>query len=274
MSRQKIQAQKADQIFMLDGKVALVTGAAGHLGQSIVKALCETGAHVILNGRTAAKIEQLAEKMINQGYKVSTAIVDITNERELIKYFKRFNNDRLDIIVNNAYAGKSGCMEGVSENDFALTYQVVVTAAFRIIQLARPFLETAAKQNSGGASVINIASMYGTVSPDLGIYGNSGLNNPPYYGAAKAALIQLTRYMACQLAPAGIRVNCISPGPFPREEIVLNNPQFYKELCRKNPMNRIGRPDELKGPVLFLASDASSYVTGINLPVDGGWTTW
>jgi NAD(P)-dependent dehydrogenase (short-subunit alcohol dehydrogenase family) len=116
--------------------------------------------------------------------------------------------------------------------------------------------------------------MYGMVSPDPRIYGNSGQNNPPFYGAAKGALLQLTRYAACHLASHKIRVNAISPGPFPAGNLQESNPAFYKELCNKNPMNRIGHPDELAGAILFLASDAASFVTGINLPVDGGWTAW
>ena len=116
--------------------------------------------------------------------------------------------------------------------------------------------------------------MYGTVSPDPAIYGHSGANNPPSYGAAKAGMIQLTRYAACHLAADKVRVNCISPGPFPVEEYLERDPAFREQLSRKNPMHRIGDPSELTGPLLFLASDASSYVTGINLPVDGGWTAW
>jgi NAD(P)-dependent dehydrogenase (short-subunit alcohol dehydrogenase family) len=127
---------------------------------------------------------------------------------------------------------------------------------------------------TGGASVVNIASMYGSVSPDPSIYGTSGANNPPSYGAAKAGLIQFTKYAACHLAAEGIRVNCISPGPFPAKRYLDQDPEFKGRLQKKVPMGRTGDPQELQGPLLFLASDASSYVTGINLPVDGGWTAW
>ncbi len=116
--------------------------------------------------------------------------------------------------------------------------------------------------------------MYGSVSPDPSIYGTSGANSPPYYGPAKAALIQLTRYAACHLANQRIRVNCISPGPFPSEKYLEHDAQFRARLQAKNPMHRTGKPAELQGPLLFLASDASSYVTGIDLAVDGGWTAW
>ena len=122
--------------------------------------------------------------------------------------------------------------------------------------------------------MVNIASMYGSVSPDPAIYGDSGANNPPSYGAAKAGLIQFTRYAACHFAAERIRVNCISPGPFPAQRYFDQDPEFRRRLENKIPMRRTGDPQEIRGPLLFLASDASSYVTGINLPVDGGWTAW
>jgi NAD(P)-dependent dehydrogenase (short-subunit alcohol dehydrogenase family) len=273
---QQLQPPKGNKLFRLDGRVAFVTGASGYFGRSIADALCEAGAHVILNGRKAERIENLAEKLKSLGYRVSTAVLDITQDNELKEVFNHIASEhgKLDIIVNNAYSGRPGTIESATLEDFDYAYKITVTASFRIIQLAKPLLEIAAKQNPGGASVVNIASMYGMVSPDPAIYGDSGANNPPYYGAAKAALIQLTRYAACHLASSRIRVNCISPGPFPPADIEDKNPSLYTELCRKNPMRRIGYADELRGPVLFLASDASSYVTGVNLPVDGGWTAW
>jgi len=262
--------------FDLTDRVALVTGAAGHLGHSMAFALAEAGAHVLLNGRSKAKLELLADEIRSTGLKVSAVAGDICDDNFLQDMIKKCeeNFGRLDIIVNNAYAGNAGNMDNSSLEEFRKAYEVNVMAAFRIIQLAMPLLKVAGQQNAGGASVINIASMYGTVSPDPRIYGNSGQNNPPFYGAAKGALIQLTRYAACNLAPHKIRVNAISPGPFPAGNLKESNPAFYQELCNKNPMNRIGQPDELAGAILFLASDVASFVTGINLPVDGGWTAW
>ena len=267
---------RGTDLFRLDGRIALVTGASGHLGRSMAMALCEAGAHVILNGRTKEKIKLFSEELLSQGLSVSMAIHDIEQESDIEELFVELGKEygRLDIIVNNAYAGNVGTLETATYEDFSRAYGIAVTAAFRILQLAIPLLEKAASKNIGGASVINIASMYGVVSPDPAIYGDSGANNPPYYGAAKAGLIQFTRYAACHLASKGIRVNSISPGPFPPPDIAEKKPEFHGELCRKNPMHRIGYADELKGPLLFLASDASSYVTGTNMLVDGGWTAW
>jgi len=115
--------------------------------------------------------------------------------------------------------------------------------------------------------------MYGVVSPDPRIYGDSGYDNPPNYGAGKAAIIQFTRYAACHLAAKGIRVNAISPGPFPNPK-VQENKWFISNLKNKVPLGRIGQPGDLKGAVVFLASEGSSYITGQNIVVDGGWTVW
>lgn len=264
-----------DKLFRLDGRVALVTGAAGYLGRSVSSILAEAGAHVYLNGRSD-KVTKFADELNRKGLKASPAIFDVTVEREVTTAVQKIGVEygRLDVLVNNAYQGKTGTVETSNSEDFSSAYDIAVTAAFRLVQLARPLLKKAAGNNPGGASVINIASMYGTVSPDPAIYGESGMNNPPFYGAAKGGLIQLTRYLACHLAGSKIRVNSISPGPFPFQEIAEKNLVFFKELCRRNPLGRIGEPDELRGPVLLLASDAGSYITGINLPVDGGWTAW
>lgn len=267
---------QVQELFSLQDRVALVTGAAGHLGQSIVAGLCEAGAQVILNGRTAEKLEELQAQFNYLGYRTSTAAFDIKDETKVKELLNNIARDykRLDIVVNNANSSSTGTMETANPEDFDQVYQINVTAPFNIVKLAVPLLEKTAKLNYGGTSVINITSMYGVVSPDPAIYGDSGVNSPPYYGTAKAGLIQLTRYMACHLASRQIRVNCISPGPFPPPAIKDQKAGFYNNLCRKNPMGRIGFADELKGATVFLASDASSYVTGINLSVDGGWTAW
>ncbi len=264
-----------DKLFRLDGRVALVTGAAGYLGKSISNILAEAGAHVILNGRSN-KVTELVNEINKRGLKASSSIFDVTVAEEVVVAVNQIGTEygRLDVLVNNAYLGRTGTVETATSEDFSVAYDIAVTAAFRLVQQAKPLLEKAASINSGGASVLNIASMYGTVSPDPAIYGDSGMNNPPFYGAAKGGLIQLTRYLACHLASLKIRVNSISPGPFPPQEIAEKSPVFFKELCRRNPMGRIGEPDELRGPVLLLASDAGSFITGINLPVDGGWTAW
>jgi gluconate 5-dehydrogenase len=122
-------------------------------------------------------------------------------------------------------------------------------------------------------NIVNIASMYGMVSPDPGMYGDSGQNSPPTYGAGKAAVLQLTRYCAANLAEKNIRVNSITPGPFPDLNRSVEE-GFLSRLKGKTMLKRTGSPEELTGALLLLASDASSYMTGSNIVVDGGWTAW
>lgn len=256
----------------LDGRVALITGGAGHLGRAMAQALCTAGASVVLNGRDAGKLKRAARELEAAGGRVSAAPRDIATPREaaaLIADVKK-RHGRLDVLVNNAYSGAS--VPGW--DDFRKTYETTVSAAALLIDKALPLLAKAGSRNLGGASVVNVASMYGKVSPDPSIYGKSGCDNPPSYGPAKAALLQLTRYYACRLGGSNIRVNSLSPGPFPPAALMKAQPAFHKELRRKVPLGRVGRPEELMGPLLFLACDASSYMTGADLSVDGGWTAW
>jgi NAD(P)-dependent dehydrogenase (short-subunit alcohol dehydrogenase family) len=275
MSTQRFNDEDVLRQFRLEGRVAFLSGATGHLGRFMAQALAGAGAHVVLNGRHGDVLETFAEELKQRGHKVSTACFDVTDDEAIAANVARIREEhgRLDVIVNNASQGRSGNIESTTRADFELTYRVNVLASFQILQAALPLLRESAKSTSG-SSVVNIASMYGSVSPDPSIYGVSGANNPPSYGAAKAGLIQLTRYAACHLAGDRIRVNCISPGPFPARRYLENDPEFHDRLKSKVPMRRTGDPRELSGPLLFLASDASSFVTGVNLAVDGGWTAW
>jgi len=263
-------------LFRLDGRVAFLSGATGLLGKQMAEALASAGAHVVLNARSTDALEELCDQMNSSGHNVSIACFDVTDEKALREQVDSIgkSHGRLDVLVNNASAGRPGTLEDARRTDFEQLYLVNVVAPFLFVQAAMPLLKEGARQTKGGASVVNIGSMYGTVSPDPSIYGQSGANNPPYYGAAKAGVIQFTRYAACHLAVHRIRVNCISPGPFPSQKVLEHDAGFHERLSSKNPMHRTGDPDELRGPLLFLASDASSYVTGVNLAVDGGWTAW
>lgn len=263
--------QSGADLFRLDGRIAFISGAAGHLGSEIARGLGEMGAHVILNGRDATKLEVLATTLQKEGISAETAAFDIM-DTDAVKSALG-TRERLDIIVNLAYTGTPGSLTTATGDDFELAFKSSVTASFEITRAAIPALEKAVEIN-GHASVINISTMYAQVSPDPGLYGASGLNSPPFYGPAKAGVTQLTRYLAGHLGARGIRVNSISPGPFPTPDIQAEKPDFIERLAAKNPLGRIGKPVEMKGAVIFLASDASTYVTGINMPVDGGWTAW
>jgi len=261
--------------FRLDGRVCFVSGATGHLGRVMAQGLASAGAHVLVNGRNSHSVAEQVSELRGSGFEASPACFDITDRGAVSAFLERISRERgrLDVVVNNASTGRTGKFEEINSSDFEQLFRINVIASFHIITAALPLLRESVKM-TGGASVVNISSMYGSVSPDPSIYGRSGANSPASYGCAKAALIQFTRYAACHLAPDRIRVNSISPGPFPSQDYLDKDPEFRRQLERKTPLGRLGSATELQGPLLFLASDASSYVTGINLPVDGGWTAW
>lgn len=258
----------------LQDRVILVTGAAGYLCAPICRAIAMLGGVPVLAGRTAAKLEALAKEIREAGGRCQIAELDIADTDGCRSLVDRLSGEhgRLDGIVNGAYSGRAIVLETASDADFDSATRQNLTGPFALVQRAIPLLSRC--EAKGGASIVNITSMYGKVSPDPAIYGDSGKNSPPFYGASKAGLIQLTRYLAIHLAGRNIRVNSVSPGPFPPASIAETSPDFHAHLCRKTPMGRIGDPEELVAPVLFLLSDGASYVTGADIPVDGGWTAW
>ena len=263
-----------ERMFRLDGRTAFISGAAGHLGQAMVRGFLSAGARVILNGRQAPRLDELRARLRHEGHDadaIATCAFDVRDEAAFGHCLAQL--PRLDVLVNNAITVEMGTVETTTSEHFALAYDSGVRAAFGAMRAAEPALLKAVDA-TGHASVINIASMYGLVSPDPSIYGATGLNSPPSYGPAKAALIQLTRHMACHWGPKGIRVNAIAPGPFPRDEFQRQHPEFSARLAAKTPLGRIGTPNEMAGSAVFLGSDASTYVTGACLSVDGGWTAW
>jgi len=257
--------------FRLDERVAFISGATGHLGSAMSYALGRAGAHIILNSRDQSKLDGLARNLRAQDISCECHAFDMLDLNTLEEQMRRIH--RLDVLINNAHTGRAVSMDDAEAIDFETAFQSAVTAAFTATRAAIPAFARAL-ENGGGASVVNISSMYGQVSPDPALYGDSGLNSPPFYGAAKAGMIQLTRYLACHLAPKKIRVNALVPGPFPTETVQHEQPEFVGRLCQKVPLKRIGQPDELASSALFLSSDAASYITGAAIPVDGGWTAW
>jgi len=175
---------------------------------------------------------------------------------------------RLDILVNNAYGGPAPDISDATADDFAEALRNGVTAYFVAAQQARTHMGKA------GGSIINIASMYGMVASYPPVYEGVPFNSPPNYHAVKGGVIHLTRHLAVYWAKEKIRVNAISPGAFPPGRVRKASPEFVNRLPEKVPMGRLGEPHEMKGAVAYLASDASSYVTGHNVVVDGGWTVW
>lgn len=258
-------------MFNLSNKHILITGATGYLGSQVALGLAKLGATIHVNSRTVEECERLVEDINSKGFRAICASFDVTNDEAVKEYANSLS--QLDVLINNSYAGVGGTLLTASMDNYIDSYKSSVVASANLIKVLEPHL-TEAVLHSGSASIINVASMYGMVSPDARIYDTDEGTSPPFYGAAKAALIQLTKYAACELATKNIRVNSVSPGPFPSEIAQSELRDLMNKIASKVPMGRIGLPFELVGPVAFLASDASSYVTGVNIPIDGGWTCW
>jgi NAD(P)-dependent dehydrogenase (short-subunit alcohol dehydrogenase family) len=245
-------------LFRLDGRVALITGASSGLGARFAEVLHAAGAHVVLTARRAAPLRQLADTL---GSRASVVPADLRDAAARADLIDRVATDpgRLDILVNNAGTCDGGPLEGQSLDDLTDVLTVNLVAAIDLCRLAAPLLHA-----NPGSTVINVASIYGLV----------GSRDPmAAYNASKGALIQLTRHLAAQWGQRGVRVNALAPGFFPTELTGhLSDPGRRTEIEQRTLLGRVPTLDELDGPLLFLASSAASYVTGHILAVDGGWT--
>jgi NAD(P)-dependent dehydrogenase (short-subunit alcohol dehydrogenase family) len=270
------------QLFDLTGRVAIVTGGAGLLGRQFSQALVEGGASVVVASRNLANCQEWAGQLVEYAatlpnwsdrsaevaaYGLQLDVTDPASSQGLAeKTVERFG--RLDILVNNAYSrGNPAPPEDLPPSEWQTWLDAGLSGAFYCAQAAaRPMLA------QGSGSIINIGSIYGVGGVDARIYPpGMPVSASAAYGAIKGGIINLTRYLAVNWAPRGVRVNCISPGGFPGATL---NPEFAANFQAKVPLDRMGNSSDLKGAVVYLASDASAYVIGHNLLVDGGWTAW
>ena len=257
------------ELFDLTGKVALVSGAAGHLGRAIATALAEAGADVVTTSRDRTRAEAVAEELPTTGRQRHLGIrLDHLDEPSIGEGFEQALAEfgHVDIVVNNGHQMTTDDLTTISRDEF----DGQLGNATGYFLLSRRFHDHVVER-SGSGSLIFVSSMYSLVASYPDAYEQIGPANPVAYQVAKAGVNQMMRHLAVYWAKDGVRVNCISPGPFPGSSA---DQRLVSRLEEKSPMRRIGRPDELKGAVLYLASDASSYVTGHNLVVDGGWTAW
>jgi NAD(P)-dependent dehydrogenase (short-subunit alcohol dehydrogenase family) len=255
--------------FNLSGKVALITGATGYLGSAMADALAEAGATVIASSRRLADAQGVAARLVRgEGVNHHAIEMDHTNEGSIGRGFEAAvaAAGRVDVLVNNGHDPIGIDWRTVTGEQF--TRQLAnATGYFLLSRLMRDHVIA----RNGAGSIVLLGSMYGVVGSYPDAYEGIAPASPVAYHTLKGGIVHMTRHLAVYWAKDGVRVNCLSPGPFPSPKAA---PAMVERLTAKSPMGRMGRPDELKGAIVFLASGASSYMTGQNLIIDGGWTAW
>jgi len=269
-----VSARRLSDLTDLGGRVALVTGAAGHVGRVFVEALAELGASVAVLDLDQRSCEEVSEAAAREhGVQAFPLSVDLADEVQVRsapgRVVERFG--RLDIVVNCAamvntadLAGWIAPFEEQGVEAWRLAVETNLTAPFLLTQAC-----VGALRKSGHGSIVNVGSVYGLVGPDMRLYVGTQMGNAAAYAASKGGLLQFTRWLATVLAPE-IRVNAISPGGIWRDQPEA----FCRRFRARTPLARLGTEEDLKGALAFLATDLSAYVTGQNIVVDGGFTAW
>jgi len=241
--------------FSLKDKRILVTGACGLIGKAIIQSAVEGGAYILAADIREGDIE--GAECIH---------LDVTDESDVRNVLKKVLAEPLDGLVNCAYPRTKDWgnkFEDVNIDSLGKNIDMQLNSVFLCCQI----IAESMKKNKKG-SIVNIGSMHGVVAPNFHIYENTGMTSPAGYSIIKSGIIHFTKYLASYYGSTGVRINCVSPGGiFDNQDKLFV--ERYAKLC---PMERMGTPEEIAGPVMFLLSDAASYVTGHNLVVDGGWT--
>ncbi len=253
-------------LFDLSGSVAVVTGGAGLIGSSLCEALAEYGATVVLVDVDKATAEAVAESIDGE---VVVKLVDTTSQTAVESLFGDIVDSygSVDTLVNSAYPRNENYgqrYEDVSLVDWQKNIVLNLNSYYLTCHKATEIM----KQQDSGGSIVNLGSIYGVQAPDFDIYDGTDMTSPVEYSAIKGAIINFTRYLASYLGEEGIRANVLSPGGVFADQ----DPQFVAQYESKTPLSRMATPDDFKGAVVYLASNSSSYVTGENIVVDGGWT--
>ena len=266
-----------NKLFRLDGKTVVLTGAAGRLGSRFAHILCESGANVILVDKDAKKNLKLKLEL-SKKYDTTCEVFDIniTNEsavkqmvKKIIKKFKK-----IDVLINNAhFVPRDHPKRDFPFENYPLDLwnETINTNLQGLFLCCREIGRTMVKQNHG--VIVNISSIYGISGADQRIYGKSRLNSPAFYATTKGGMVNLTKYLAAYWHGKNIRVNTLTLGGVFDEQLHQDK-TFVKNYSNKTILGRMANNDEYNGAILFLSSDASSYMTGGNLILDGGWTAW
>lgn len=258
----------------LKGRQALVTGATGGVGSTAVRVLAELGADLVLVDRPRTDYQPLIAE-IEREWQVAVRTVDcdleVQADRDRLIETVAHLPGGLSVLINNAAFVGTSDLEGWAEDldhqsveTWRRAIEINLTAAFDLAKRFAPVLK-----KSEGASIINIASIYGSYGPDYRLYDGTAMANPAAYAASKGGLLQLTRWLATTLAPH-VRVNAISPGGIFRSQPDI----FVKRYESRTPLGRMATEEDFRGAIAYLSGDLSAYVTGQNLAVDGGWGVW
>ena len=261
------------ELFDLTGQVAIVTGGRGLYGASISEGLCEAGATVVIASRNGAKCDEFAQTLRDKGYNAVGMSLDLSDDASVKKLaddvWEKYG--RIDILINNAVDRRN--MTSLADATRQKLQDSASTNLNGQIMLSQAVIEYMIKQDSG--SIVNISSMRGLDCPHFPLYPEGWGDQPVNYTTEKWAMVGLTKYMAGRYGKHHIRVNCIAPGGF--NPGLNDDPirvQFVKNYIENCPLGCWANEDDIKGPVVFLASKAANYVTGATLVMDGGWTIW
>lgn len=252
--------------FRLTNRIAVVTGGTGLYGTPFARALAEAGAHVVITSRKLDQATTAAEALSAEGLLASGYALDLADPESIAEFTAAVVDDLggIDVLVNNAVHRQGTGLFDTTAADWDATSAVNSRGLFLLSQAV-----STSMVEKGRGSIINIGSIYGIVGPDFGIYAGAGFTSPAFYAYDKGGMTSLTRYLACALGPHGIRVNCLAPGGMQESDHVSD---FVAAYQSRVPLGRMARGEDPAGALVFLASDASSYITGVTLPVDGGWT--
>lgn len=262
-----------NKLFDIKGKIAIVSGGYGLYGKHISTGLCEAGATVVIASRNVEKCEELAQELNAQGYDAVGMKLDLGSVESINKLVADVveKYGRIDILVNNAVIRHGmGDLEDVTAEGWNFAANINGTG---LMQISQQVVLHMKEQKSG--CIINISSIQGAVGPNFPVYGSTGMSSPINYSYDKWGMIGFTKWMANYYGKYNIRVNAISPGGYNPDAFAEPEKQeFVENYLRLTPLKRFADEDDIKGPIVFLASEAAKYVTGHNLLVDGGWTNW
>ena len=261
------------QLMDMSNRTILITGATGGLGRHMAETMAELGGNLILVDRPGSNYVPLISVLEQYKCKVKCIDCDLENSEQRTELIKQISNQNLpvDVLINNAaFVGTTNLQGWVTPfeeqtvDTWRRAIEVNLTAAFDLSKELYPQLK-----KSGNGSIINIASIYGSSGPIHSMYDGTEMGNPAAYSVSKGGLIQLTRWLSTTIAP-DVRVNVISPGG-----VFRNQPhKFVERYEKRTPLGRMATEEDFKGIIAYLASDMSKYVTGQNINIDGGWTTW